>query len=85
MTRQQADEYLTNEAIPDRLSRFQSLIPNFDRLNQHNEMLYLIYSITLEKHNILYSRKSPQLQEGLKTMNWDMVVNNIGHGYEVFY
>ncbi len=79
MTRQQAEDYLVSEAIPDRLSRFQSLTPNFDKLNQHQRdaLFDLFYNIGETQ----YSRKSLQLQEGLRTMNWDMVVNNINHGY----
>lgn len=79
MTQQEADDYLVNVAIAERLPRLKALTPNWDILNQNQRdaLLSAFYNIG----EGTYSQGSPKLQAALRAKNWTEVANQMDWGY----
>ena len=79
MTREQANKYFDEVAIPDRVKLFKKSVPNLEKYtqNQLDALFDLFYNIGGNK----FRNKSPKLQDALKEMNYEEVAKNIDHDY----
>lgn len=78
MTKEQADEYfdtLTNKFA----KRMEQLTPNINLLTQDQKDALFSYFYNIGEGT--YSKKSPKMQQALRDMDWDAVVQNIDAGY----
>lgn len=80
MTRQQADDYFINEAIPYRVQRLQELTPNWDKLNQNQRDALFDYLYNIGEGS--YTTGSPGLQRALKALNHQEIVSQMDYGYK---
>lgn len=70
---------LFNNDVNSRVGTFLNATPNWQKFNQSelDALFDLFYNIG--EH--AYKNKSPKLQLGLKTMDKQMIVDNMDHGY----
>lgn len=78
ISEQQALDLFNND-VNSRVGTFLNATPNWQKFNQSelDALFDLFYNIG--KH--AYKNKSPKLQLGLKTMDKQMIVDNMDHGY----
>lgn len=78
ITEQQALDLFNND-VNSRVGTFLNATPNWQKFNQSelDALFDLFYNIG--EH--AYKNKSPKLQLGLKTMDKQMIVDNMDHGY----
>lgn len=79
MSRQQADEYLVNVAIPERVDALLRSVPNADRYNQNQ--LDALFSYIYNIGEGAFTKKSPKLQEALLNRDIQGIVDNMDYGY----
>lgn len=78
ISEQQALDLFNND-VNSRVGTFLNATPNWQKFNQSelDALFDLFYNIG--EH--VYKNKSPKLQLGLKTMDKQMIVDNMDHGY----
>lgn len=78
MTKQQADEYF-DKLVSGFAKRMEQLTPNIDKLSQNQKDALFSYFYNIGEGT--YSKKSPKMQQALKDMNLEAVMENIDAGY----
>ena len=79
MTREQADKYLIEEAIPQRIVLFEQATPRFNTYNQNQ--LDALFDLYYNVGHGGYTSKSPKLQQALQARDIQGILDNIDHGY----
>lgn len=79
MSKEQANKYFDDVAIPERVKVFKKSVPNLDKYTQRqlDALFDLFYNIGGNK----FRNRSPKLQAALKDMDYDEIVNNMDHDY----
>lgn len=78
MTKAQADAYFDN-LVNQSAVRMSQLTPNIDKLTQNQKDALFSYFYNIGEGS--YSKGSPKMQEALRNMDLDTVVQNIDAGY----
>lgn len=78
MTKQEADAYFFNIAIPERVQQFRDCMKDmmFYNQNQMDALFDLVYNIGLGS----FKDKSPKLQKALKTRDLNNILAEMNHG-----
>lgn len=79
MNQAQADEYFTNTAVPERVSRISVLTPNWEYLNQNQRDA--LFDAFYNVGEGTYTKGSPKMQEALKNLNHEEVVRQMDWDY----
>lgn len=79
MTRDQADKYFIEVAVPERVSRIQALTPNWESLNQNQRDA--LFDAFYNVGEWTYTKGSPKLQEALRTLNHEEVMRQMDWDY----
>ena len=75
MTKQQADKYLIEEAIPQRIVLFEQATPRFNTYNQNQ--LDALFDLYYNVGHDGYTSKSPKLQQALQDRDIPGILDNM--------
>lgn len=79
MSKEQADKYFIEVAIPERVEQFKKCVPNIEKYNQNqlDALFDLFYNIGYGK----FTKGSPSLQLALKKYDVDKIIQEMDHDY----
>lgn len=79
MTKEQANTYFKEVAIPERVKDFKESVPNINKYSQRqlDALFDLFYNVGVTK----FTKGSPNLQLALKNKDVKKIIKNMDHGY----
>lgn len=79
MTREQADRYFNDVAVPERVKLFRKSVPNINSYTQRQ--LDALFDLYYNVGHKTFKFGSPKLQKALAEVDYDSIVKNMDHDY----